>query len=59
VQRTSMLGRPYLTQSERLYSTASVVAAAPYRLASAAPEVPLVEPYRMQRLIIPRPPGWS
>lgn len=58
MQRTSMLGQPYLTQSERVHSTSSGVAMQLPRLVNSAPEVLLVERCRMQRPIIPRVPGW-
>jgi len=58
VQRTSMLGQLYLTQSERSHSTTSIESALLQRLVSPAPEAPLVERGRMQRLMIPRLLGW-
>ncbi len=58
MQRTSMLGQPCPMQSEWSNSGVSVVSALLLRLVSSAPELPLVERRRMQRLIIPRPPGW-
>ncbi len=58
MQRTSMLGQPCPMQSEWSHSGVSVVSALLPRLVSAVPELPLVERRRMQRPIIPCPPGW-
>ena len=49
MQRTSMLGQQHLTQSERVYSTSSGVAAQLPRLVNSASEVLLVDRRRMQR----------